>query len=193
MELPGDLFKPFLGLVNQVTYAPVGRLLPMKATRTTLDASPDKLDTPNNAVPDFMTNIRTKRRTSGTIHQVTFDNAYNIYGNNFYGDAAMVLRDGMVVRGLFRYDTSVPRAGSPILEMVGSPITGSAAELPAFALPSDYVFLAIRIMRIRHEGDAGSGQPFDIDWESAWPYAMPREPWDIITAYGWVNAVGGFM
>ena len=78
MEIPGDVFKPFIGLVNQTTMIPVGTLWAWKMSRMTMEFSPDKVDTPNNAFPDFATSIRAKRRCTGTISQASFDPAFNI-------------------------------------------------------------------------------------------------------------------
>lgn len=193
MELPGDIFKPYIGLVHQNFKTPIGRLMGYKMTRCTLDINPDKLDTPNNADPDFMTNIRVKRRCSGTLHNVTFDDIFNPYGLNPYGNP-LTLHDGMNARLLCRYYTAVPRAGSVSFEEAGVPMWGGA-DLPAAVSAMDYVFICIRVMRIRHEGDAGGGQPFDLEWESNGAFRLPGEADDLLAMRGYLPLIGagGFL
>src|SRR5262249_33114066 len=96
MELAGDLYKPFLGLVNQTGNAPVGRLIPWKMSKINTDPASDKVETPNNAVPNFKTSIESKRGTDGKMSQACFDPAFNIYGTNPFGPGfGITLREGM--------------------------------------------------------------------------------------------------
>jgi hypothetical protein len=206
MEIPGDVFQPMLGWVHQSLFFPVGRLLPWKMTRCTIDPTRDKVDTPNNAVPDFHTSINAKRITTGKIENACFDPAAAIYGLNPYstvnglaitGGIPFVLHEGMYFRMLCVYNTSTiePVLGPVIGSVIGTPITGAAAELPTAATAQDYIFMALRCTKIHHMADAAAGQPFDFDFETVYPYAIPGEPWSQINQYGFLNVVGngGFM
>lgn len=200
MEIPGDVFQPHLGNVNQTTFAPIGRLMPWKMTKCTLDIERDKVDTPNNAVPDFKTAINAKRGTTGKIEQASFDPIFTIYGPNPFSTALggtflLTFREGVYFRMACFPDTSVAYALPG--EMRGRPIRGSAADLiSAVALPlHSYFFLACRITKIHHMADAAAGQPFDFDFETVHAYKMPNEPTTIIDLYGFsfTVGVGGFL
>lgn len=191
MEIPGDVFKPFLGLVNQTTKAPIGRLTPWKMTRTTLDLERDKVDTPNNAVPDFKTSINAKRGTTGKIEQASFDPLFNIYGGHpFVAVAPLRLQEGWYIRALMVPDTSI--AGPiGIGDVIGTPILGLVGELIAAIPPGDiYIFLALRVTKIHHMADAAAGQPFDFDFETVHAYRVPGESMQLITTYGFSPTVG---
>lgn len=208
MELQGDVFKPYFGLVNQVpssdgVYFPVGRLIPWKMNKCTIEEGVTEVPTDNNAVPHFETGTSAKRKLTGTIHHACFDNTFNIFGSSphaatFVGAAGVPfsLYSGMIIRAIFQPAELVagPRFGS-IAELIGVPILGLGSELqtavtaPVF-LTNAYIMLAIKVTKIRHEADASAGQPFDFDWHAVAAFAMPNESTAQITAYGFVAAVG---
>lgn len=156
-ELNGDIFKPFIGLVNQFTLVPVGRLVPWKMTRCTLDPASDKVDTPSNAIPGFHTEISAKRQTTGKMENASFDMLFNIFGSNpnmlfapgapgipgfaappiggvppmgFAGGTGIAFHEGMFIRMLCVPFMTVP-GGMGIGDVMGVPIVGApgGAEL----------------------------------------------------------------
>lgn len=198
MEIPGDFFRPHIGLVNQTTYAPIGRLSPWKVNRITLEPEVNQVDTNNNAVPHFDTSIWAKRKATGTFHQACFDPLWNIYGVNPYGllplGAALNLHEGLVIRSLCAPDISA--AGVITGLRAVAPLLGNAAtELPEAIPELSYIFLAMRITKIHHEADMGNGQPFDFDFVTVWPYSIPGESTNLLTTYGFSATVGtgGFL
>ena len=200
MEIPGDVFKPFIGLVNQTTMVPVGTLWAWKMSRMTMEFSPDKVDTPNNAFPDFATSIRAKRRCTGTISQASFDPAFNIYGFHPGGPVPPlapppVFNEGILIRMLCTPDTSILNPAGLAGERMGVPILPTAPAFPTVVAATDYVFLVIRISRIRHEADAAAGQPFDFEYESTSAFSLPGETGATLTTYGFspTSGVGGFL
>lgn len=209
MEIPGDIFKPFLGLVNQASLRPVGRLCPWKMTRTTLDLESDKVDTPNNAVPTFKTSIEAKRGGSGKVEQASFDPVFNIYGLDPFGagllGTAIILREGMRFRMMCVPDTTVPDPaglgmvlGVPILGTGLVPFFPPTAELPIAIPVNTYIFLALRVSKIHHMADCAAGQPFDFDFETIHAYRTPGESMNQLSAYGFSTVVnaggnGGFF
>ena len=197
MEIPGDIFKPFIGLVNQTTMVPVGKLFPWKMSRMTMEFSPDKVDTPNNGFPDFASSIRAKRRCTGTVSQASFDPAFNVFG--FHPGAGgppkpllgLVLNEGILIRMLCTPDTAIPNPAGLAGERMGVPILGGVGEFPAAIATTDYIFLSIRVSRIRHEADAAAGQPFDFEYESVSSFALPGETRTGLAVYGFTEA--GFV
>lgn len=214
MEISGDLFKPFLGLVRQSTnvvsavgaFTPVGRLIPWKMSKTTLDAVAGEYDVDNNALPGFSSAIATKRKATGTIHQASFDPAFSINGlhANVAAAAAFQVREGMYIRAGFEAFHSVAGPHPLAPEVLGVPIIGAAGELPvvgagigtapALAVTS-YIFLALLITKVHHEAEAAAGQPFDFDFRTVHAYAIPGESRAQLTAYGYSNTIGpgGFL
>lgn len=199
MEIPGDVYKPFLGLVNQTTFAPVGRLLPWKMSRTILDFNPRIVPTDHNAVPDFSTNIRAKRKATGTIENACFDPAFNIFGFNPFGGLGVThfFQDGLVIRALMVPNTAVvdpAYAGGSL----GVPIFGAAGEVLTAGPLLGYIFMGLRISKIHHEGNAAEGQPFSFDFETTFPFCVPGESQVLISSYGYLAAAndgtnGGFL
>lgn len=205
MELQGDIFKPFFGMVIQIPgnngiFTPVGRLIPWKMNKCTIETGVTEVGTDNNAVPGFETGTSAKRKATGTVHQATFDIGNNIFGVNPHAfntglPLPFALYEGMLIRSLFKPDHTVP---GPLAaqngELVGVPILGGAGELltPPFGgfLANCYIFLTMKIIKIRHEADASAGQPFDFDWHAVAAYAMPGESLSQITAYGFSATVG---
>ena len=195
MEIAGDLFKPFFGLVNQTTFAPVGRLIPWKMSKITLDLEVNEVETDHNAIPDFATAIGVKRKATGTVHNACFDPTFTFFGvNPFAAAAAFIIHEGMYIRALAVPNTSVA-GGAGIGDIRGVPILGAPAELPAAVPAGSYIFLSLLVKKIHHEADAAAGQPFDFDFRSVWAYALPGESTANLTAYGWSPAVGagGFL
>jgi hypothetical protein len=211
VEIPGDVWKPFIGLVQQggallnatqVLFTPSGRLLPWKMSRMNLDIESDGVPTPNNAVPGYKSGISAKSGTTGKLEQACFDPLFNIYGVNPFVAVGGVgftiaLKQGMYIRMLVSPDHTV--AGPLGLgDWVGVPILGTAGELLA-ALPTySYIFLAMRVTKIHHAADAAQGQPFDFEFETVYPFALPGESvgnGSILAAYGFsaTVGVGGFL
>jgi hypothetical protein len=100
----------------------------------------------------------------------------------------------MLIRVLCRYYTGIDRPGGVPGEVVGVPMWG-AADLPTHVDIHDYVFMCVRIMRIRHEADGGGGQPFDMDWESNGAFRLPGEEDSLLTARAFLPVIGvnGFL
>lgn len=219
-ELPGDIFVPYLGPVDQTNFRPLMRLQPWKMSRCTLDIDEDKVDTPSNAVPRFRTSIGAKEGCTGTIENATFDAHHNIFGSNpFYLSnptfggltTPLILRQSLYFRAMFvplRADVLGGAGGMTPAGLVGQPIMGQTTELidgppagqvyyyggslitiPPAGLSLCYIFLALKVTRIRHEARAEAGQPFSFDFESVYPFMLPGESSTTIASYGFVNAV----
>jgi hypothetical protein len=201
-ELAGDIWKPFLGAVDQITFKPLGRLVPWKMSRTTLDIDEDKVDTPNNAVPRFRTQIGAKEGGTGSIENASFDLAFNIFGvNPFRGDPPLLLlRQSMFFRAMFVPCSAVVAAGAQG-GFIGVPIRGAGSEIPVglpagtltggvtYATELAYIMLALKVTRIHHEARAEAGQPFSFDFEICYPFKMPGESISLITGYGFADAI----
>lgn len=196
MEIPGDIWVPYIGYVNQTTLEPEGRLTPFKMSRMNLDPESTGVPTDNNAIPGFSTGISAKRKATGKLEQLCFDPSYTIYGYNPYiGAGTLRLFEGLYFRMLVdpaRQFTADGWLGG-IAGAIGRPLRGSnndlLNEIPGLG-DGCYIFLACRITKIHHMADASAGQPFDFDFESVYAYSMPGEPLAIIERFGFVNAIG---
>lgn len=207
MELAGDYFKPYVGLVRQFTtstltvtgvFPPIGRLIPWRMSKATLDITVAEVDTDSNSIPGFSSAIYAKRKATGTIHHACFDNSFGINGvHPNSGVAPFQVREGMYIRAAFDASDVVAGPHPLAFETLGLPIVGAAGEPPVapFIVANSYIFLALLITKIHHEADAAAGQPFDFDFRSVHAFAVPGESRAQLTAYGYSEVVGagGFL
>lgn len=158
MELPGHLWVPFFGLVNQTTGAVVGPTTAFKMQRGEVNGTADGYEVtsnPNvgvNATSGFKASITTNRQAIIRLHHASFDPLFNWWGTTIFW------AEGLLVR------------------LAIAPSGGRTAAANSFILAGQaYLFPVCRVRTNNWSPDATQGQPMDLELETFGAYSVPGE------------------